>query len=112
MLLLRNGVVVEVQENGLMLAVFEFATYSTATHRLERGDRLLLYTDGLLEACNAAGEFFGRDALGELLRKTAGSSPAEAADLILSSVQKWSAAQDDDLTLILCDFADSGEATA
>ncbi|MBV8551848.1 MAG: PP2C family protein-serine/threonine phosphatase [Acidobacteriaceae bacterium] len=107
MLLLRNGVVIEVQENGLILAAFDFATYSTVTHRLEHGDRLLLYTDGIVEASDAAGEFLGREALGELLRKTAGSSPSEAADRILSSVQQWSATQDDDLTLIVCDFTES-----
>jgi sigma-B regulation protein RsbU (phosphoserine phosphatase) len=107
MLLLRKGAVVEVQENGLILAAFDSATYSTLTHRLEEGDRLLLYTDGVIEASNAAGEFFGSAALCEVLRKTTGSSPVEAADLILSSVQKWSAAQDDDLTLIVCDFANT-----
>jgi sigma-B regulation protein RsbU (phosphoserine phosphatase) len=109
MLLLRNGGVVEVQENGLMLAAFDFAAYSAATHRLEHGDRLLLYTDGLLEARNRAGEFFDREGLADVLKKTAGSSPAEAADLILSAVQKWSAAQEDDLTLVVCDFVESGE---
>jgi phosphoserine phosphatase RsbU/P len=109
MLLLRNGAVLEVQENGLMLAAFDFATYSNATQRLEEGDRLLLYTDGLVEASNATGEFFGREALAGALRKTIGYSAAEAADLILSSVQKWCATQDDDLTLIVCDFAGSAE---
>lgn len=112
MLLLRNGTVLEVQENGLMLAAFNFATYSNATHRLEEGDRLLLYTDGIVEACNAAGGFFGREALSEVLRNTTGFSPCEAADLILSSVQEWSATQDDDLTLIVCDFTKSAEAGA
>ena len=110
MLLLRNGAIVEVEENGLMLAAFDFATYSNATRRLEEGDRLLLYTDGLVEAANAAGEFFGRDALSEALKQTRGSSSADAADLILSSVQKWSASQEDDLTLIVCDFASSADA--
>ncbi|HEY7303563.1 MAG TPA: PP2C family protein-serine/threonine phosphatase [Bryobacteraceae bacterium] len=105
MLLLRSGQVVEVQENGLMLAMFDSASYVMATQRLEHGDRLLLYTDGLMEACNSVGEFFGREGLSEALKKTSGSPPAEAADLILSAVQKWSAAQDDDLTLIVCDFA-------
>lgn len=111
MLLLRNGIVREVEENGLMLGAFPSATYSTATHPLEQGDRLLLYTDGLIEASNSAGEFFDRESLRLALRKTTGSSPAEAADLILSSVQKWSTTQDDDLTLIVCDFAECSQPT-
>lgn len=112
MLLLRDGAVVELQENGLMLAAFGFATYSTASHRLEAGDRLLLYTDGIIEASDTAGECFGRDGLAEVLKQTKGSPPTEAADLILSSVQKWSASQDDDLTLIVCDFTESAEIKA
>jgi sigma-B regulation protein RsbU (phosphoserine phosphatase) len=107
MLLLRSGAVVEVQENGLILAAFDFSTYANATHALNAGDRLLLYTDGLVEAANAAGEFFGREGLSEALRNTRGASPSEAADRILSSVQRWSATQDDDITLIVCDFMTS-----
>lgn len=104
MLLLRDRDVTAIEENGLMLAAFDFATYSVSTLALEHGDRLLLYTDGLIEASNAAGEFCGRESLATVLASTVGTSPAEAADLILSSVQKWSAAQGDDLTLVVCDF--------
>jgi sigma-B regulation protein RsbU (phosphoserine phosphatase) len=50
MLLLRKGKVLPIEQNGLMLAVFDFAEYSTAARRLEQGDRLLLYTDGIVEA--------------------------------------------------------------
>jgi sigma-B regulation protein RsbU (phosphoserine phosphatase) len=104
MLLLRDGQVKLVEENGLMLAAFDFATYSTAVHRLESGDRLLLYTDGIVEAANASGEFFGQDALGELLRKTAESAPKEAVDRIISVIQEWAVSQDDDLTVLVCDY--------
>jgi sigma-B regulation protein RsbU (phosphoserine phosphatase) len=104
MLLLRNGRIIEVEENGLMLAAFDFAAYSNVTHRLESGDRFLLYTDGIAEASNVSGDFFGHDALCELLRETAGLSSAEAADLIVSSVQRWSAKQSDDLTVLVCDY--------
>lgn len=112
MLLLRNGAVVEVEENGLILAAFDFSTYANSTQPLTEGDRLLLYTDGVVEASNAAGEFFGREGLSTALRNTTGSSAAEAADRILSSVQKWSTTQDDDITLIVCDFTRPAEARA
>jgi sigma-B regulation protein RsbU (phosphoserine phosphatase) len=108
MLLLRDGKVVEVEENGLMLAAFDFATYSTASLPLERGDRILLYTDGILEAASASGEFFGQESLGALLRETARNEAPEAADRIISAVQKWSVSQDDDLTVLVCDFVGNG----
>src|SRR5215475_3056688 len=104
LLLLRNGGVTPIQENGLMLAVFSFASYSTGVHKLEPGDRIVMYTDGILEASNAAGDFFGQDALCDLLTETRGLSPALAADSIISSVRQWSGKQDDDRTILICDY--------
>jgi phosphoserine phosphatase RsbU/P len=104
MLLLRDGEVRQVEENGLMLAAFDFATYSTAAQRLEAGDRLLLYTDGIVEAANRSGEFFGQEALGALLCQTSGVAPTDAADRIISAVQQWAVSQDDDLTVLVCDY--------
>jgi phosphoserine phosphatase RsbU/P len=108
MLLLRDGKVREVEENGLMLAAFDFATYATAAQGLEPGDRLLLYTDGIVEAASASGEFFGAEALSALLRQTAGIAPRDAADRIIATVQKWAVSQDDDLTVLVCDYVGNG----
>lgn len=108
MLLLRDGLVMEIAENGLMLAAFDFATYSTAAHGLDPGDRLLLYTDGIIEAANSAGEFFGQESLTKLLQQTAGVPPTNAADHIIAAIEQWSASQDDDLTLLVCDYVGDG----
>ena len=108
MLLLRNGNVQAVTENGLMLAAFDFATYSNVAHKLQQGDRLLLYTDGIIEAANRNGEFFGHDALCLLLQQTARLAPSEAADRVIASVQQWAATQDDDLTVLVCDYVGIG----
>lgn len=53
-----------------MLAVFGSATYSTAIHKLEESDRIVMHTDGILEASNSAGKSFGEDTLYDLLTKT------------------------------------------
>jgi phosphoserine phosphatase RsbU/P len=104
MLLLREGKITEIAENGLMLAAFDFAQYSNASHQLEAGDRIRLYTDGIVEAANPPGEFLGHEALCELLQRTAVLQPAEAANRTVSSVQRWSAPQDEDLTVLICDY--------
>jgi phosphoserine phosphatase RsbU/P len=109
MLLLRNGQVRVVEANGLMLAAFDFATYLNTSLRLEAGDRLLLYTDGILEAANTTGDFFGPDALSELFRDSGKFSVGETADLILSSVRKWAATQEDDLTVLVCEYNGDGQ---
>jgi sigma-B regulation protein RsbU (phosphoserine phosphatase) len=104
MLLLRNGDVTEISENGLMLAAFDFATYTTLTLPIEAGDRLILYTDGMLEATNIHQEEFGSGRLHDVVRATAGLPHTEAADQIISSIQHWSKMQNDDMTIILCDY--------
>ena len=107
MLLLRGGKVLEIIENGLILAAFDFATFANAVHPLEPGDRCLLYTDGLVDAVNAKGDFFGQDALSAVLRQTAELAPPAASDRIISAVQQWSTSQDDDLTVLICDYIPS-----
>jgi sigma-B regulation protein RsbU (phosphoserine phosphatase) len=105
MLLLREGSVIELTENGLMLAAFTFATYTTAEYALQSSDRLLLYTDGILEATNAQGEEFGSSRLHALLKEAASLSADAAAASILSSLERWSSkSQNDDLTLLICDY--------
>ena len=107
MLLLRNGSITEIAENGLLLGALCDVGYTERSYGLERGDRLLLYTDGMVEARNAAGEMFGEDALGAALAKTAGMGVGEAADVIVESVQRWARSQDDDLTVLICDYVPS-----
>jgi serine phosphatase RsbU (regulator of sigma subunit) len=56
----------------------------------ETGDRLLFYTDGITEARNSAGKFFGVERLQEFLRTAPVSlSSAEAAETILAQVETF-----------------------
>jgi phosphoserine phosphatase RsbU/P len=103
MLLLRDGQVRSIEENGLVLGVLSSAEYRSTKRTLRKGDRLLLYTDGVIEAANGGEEEFGQERLGKLLTASAGRTAEEMADLILSTVQKWASTQADDLTVVVCD---------
>jgi len=109
LLLLRDGKVTAIEENGLMLALFSSATYTSTTQQLKSGDRLLLYTDGIVEAENASHEQFGYDQLNALLQESAKLTPDETADLILDRINKWSPSQDDDRTVLVCDYVSNTE---
>jgi phosphoserine phosphatase RsbU/P len=104
MFLLRAGQVYRITENGLVLALMPAAVFTSTTQPLLSGDRLLLYTDGVIEATNFDEEEFGYERLSDLLRMSETKSAEEAADQILSTVNSWSPSQSDDLTIIVCDY--------
>lgn len=98
MLLLRSGTVTEITENGMLLAAVDGVQYDSRILPLESGGRLLLYTDGLLEARNGEGELFGDASLSAEFKRTAHLAPSEAVDHLIRAVQQWAKSQDDDLT--------------
>jgi phosphoserine phosphatase RsbU/P len=104
MLRLRRGEIETIESNGLMLAAFDFAAYCSKRLALEPGDRFLLYTDGVIEAANPAGEFFGDQRLREQMIATSEIGVKQAVDTIAGAVLDWSPAQNDDITLLLCEF--------
>ena len=104
MLLLRDGHVTEIMENGFILAILANAVYTQLVQPLRPGDRLVIYTDGIIEAKSGSGEFFGEDRFYATVQETAKLPPSEVADRIIQSVEKWAPIQDDDLTVMICDF--------
>ncbi len=57
-------------ENGLIIGPFPKAKYTNTSAPFERGDRLLLYTDGIVGATGPDGEEFGLENVAGLLRAT------------------------------------------
>jgi sigma-B regulation protein RsbU (phosphoserine phosphatase) len=103
------GNVREIEENGLMLGMFPEAVYSTVEIRVGRGDRCLLYTDGILEAKNAAREEFGKSRCKRFLETQREIPAARFANTLLDSVAGFcgynaTRAQEDDITLVVLDF--------
>jgi phosphoserine phosphatase RsbU/P len=101
-------------ESGLLLGVRPSEEYAQTEFTLEAGDRLLLYTDGLVEAVNARGVAFGEARLGEFIA-THQDLPAEQfAERLLDAVLGWpengsTRAQADDITLVVIDIGDMPE---
>jgi serine phosphatase RsbU (regulator of sigma subunit) len=95
----------EIEANGLMLGLFPDAAYAAVEIPLGAGDRILLYTDGILEAMNAAREEFGKSRLKKFLAASS-KSAAHLADALLLEFRRWSSSdggrpQDDDITLLV-----------
>ena len=76
-MLLRKGRVVKTLEGGRGLPFGLDGTPAIAEERLEPGDRLLLFTDGVTDARSSDGEFFGPRRLADLVaREDAAGHPA------------------------------------
>jgi serine phosphatase RsbU (regulator of sigma subunit) len=74
--LLRNKRMTDLSRGGLVLGVMPEAEYLSETVQLKDGDCLLFYTDGLIDATNFDGQFWGRENLLETFTRCAGV-PAE-----------------------------------
>jgi sigma-B regulation protein RsbU (phosphoserine phosphatase) len=94
-----------VEENGLPLGVLKDAEYEEMELQLQESDRLLLYTDGLIEAGNSDGDYFGLDRLTAALARGAALPLETAADDIVRTIDAWSGQpQEDDSTIVLIDW--------
>src|SRR5215469_13030330 len=64
------GRAIECVENGLMLGPFSDSRYSTIRFSLEDGDRIVLITDGIIEATDSSDNEFGMERLREIVDST------------------------------------------
>ncbi len=106
LLLYRDGKMQSIESNGLLFGVTKHADYPVHELSLEVGDRFLLYTDGVVEAENAAGESFGDSKLEQVVRDNQSQSPGELSKRMLDEVRRWqpaSVTQQDDITLLIVD---------
>ena len=105
----RTHQATEFVENGLMLGPFSDSTYSTMTFPIEEGDRILLITDGIIEARHPSGNQFGMEGLREIVESNHLLPANRFADSVLAGLSAWSENvigpnQSDDITLLAIDF--------
>jgi serine phosphatase RsbU (regulator of sigma subunit) len=89
-------------EGGGVLGIFPDQTYTMGSVQLAPGDRVVLFTDGVTEANNPAGEEFGEERLLALLREHRALSAAELQKIILAAADEFSGGHwHDDATLLV-----------
>jgi sigma-B regulation protein RsbU (phosphoserine phosphatase) len=89
---------------GAAVGLVEGLALGEATIRLDPGDMLLLYTDGITEAMDAAGEPFGDERLMQVVGQRPDSSPKELIQDIRQALLHFTGQQPlaDDTTLVAC----------
>lgn len=98
----REGALERLDSTCTVMGLFKDWECSMAECSVFAGDTLALYTDGITESFNDAGEEFGEGRLIEALRQNSGSSPKAALDSIVAELRRFSGReQHDDITLIV-----------
>jgi len=94
------------EATAMPVGILEEAEFTVEERQLAAGDRIVIYTDGVTEAQNVRGEFFGRKQLRELLVAHAADSCAVLHDAVLRAVKVFtdSATQADDITLVVVEY--------
>lgn len=98
----RTGQCETLPGGALPLGIEEEQPYASATAELQAGDFILLYTDGVPDAIDSSGEFFGMQRLTATLLENYASGPDQALAAVQRAVDRFTAGAPrfDDLTLV------------
>jgi len=103
-----NSEIIRLTHAGTILGPFPDLVYENKELHLAKGDRLVLYTDGIIETRSKGGELFGDHQLEALIKAQSADPPEVSASQIVEQVLRWSGrsagrSPDDDLTLLIAD---------
>jgi hypothetical protein len=99
----KSGAMERLEAGGIPVGILAESTYQVGTTRLERGDWLVIFTDGVVEAVNGKDEEYGEAALVRLVDRESGSAPAELLRSLLAELDGYvgNTPQHDDITCLL-----------
>jgi serine phosphatase RsbU (regulator of sigma subunit) len=94
---------------GPVVGLLEFAPYDQETVQLVPGDTIIIFSDGVSEALNSAGEEFGDDRLQAVVQPVRQQPAAEIVDRVVAAVREFTrgAPQSDDITAMAVRFLGS-----
>jgi sigma-B regulation protein RsbU (phosphoserine phosphatase) len=98
-----SGAAERLEAGGIPVGIFAESPYQVGTTRLEGGDWLVIFTDGVVEAVNPKDEEYGEPELIRLVDRRSGSTPAELLRSLLAELDRHvgNTPQHDDITCLL-----------
>jgi serine phosphatase RsbU (regulator of sigma subunit) len=102
----RDGRLRALQTNAMPVGMIEGAQFEVAQVKMEPGDKLVIYSDGLTEAEDPAGGFFDTERLRECLRKNAAMDAPALHGAILARLDRFTegGAMRDDITTVVLEY--------
>jgi phosphoserine phosphatase RsbU/P len=98
----KRGGLELMEAGGTIIGIGAPMPFDEGTGRLEPGDTIVLYTDGVSEGQNLSGDFFGEDRLYRALLGTGGAEPEAVCEKVMNDLLEFSggARLRDDVTLM------------
>jgi len=98
-----TGRISDVGSNSPLLGVFERCSIRSEEIEMERGDVILVYSDGLTEAENARREMLGEDQVREIMRHNSEGTAESLRTSILQRLERFTEghSQSDDITFMI-----------
>jgi PAS domain S-box-containing protein len=104
----RSGEVVDLECEGRALGIISGFDYPQSTYTLQRGDVVLMLTDGITEALCRQREFFGREGVAAYLEQSHGASLEDIASGLLDAATSFaSGSLRDDAAIIVLELTDA-----
>jgi sigma-B regulation protein RsbU (phosphoserine phosphatase) len=100
-LLRANGKEEFLRNGGPVLGPTPDATYTRGFAKLESGDLLCMYTDGIIEAHDKNDQEFGIDRFLRIVKANRQRTAQEIGQEVLARVAKWGRADEDDRTIVI-----------
>ncbi len=98
-----EGKIDELDTNGFFIGAIEEALYESKQIKVNPGDKIVLFTDGIVEARNEENEFYGNERLYDFVLNNGEISTEEFIDELMTSLNRFCGTreQDDDISLLV-----------
>ncbi len=104
----NTGEIISIESEGFGLGMFPKVIYEEKTLDLQPGDKLILYTDGVIDTRNPEGTLFSSERLVETIRKHCDTNCYRLTHLIIEDLEEYAAgaSRTDDMTIIVIEISE------
>lgn len=109
LLICESGDIIELTTMGFFIGMFEGTEYEEKVIDLNPGDRIIYFTDGIIEIENDSGEQFGKDNLKKIFLENREMDISNISNLVIQELMMYMASEtfQDDITLLIIEIMES-----
>ncbi|MBU4445676.1 SpoIIE family protein phosphatase [bacterium] len=100
--------ILRIKPKGMIIGFMPELVCPIEELKIKDGDRIVMYTDGIIEAANPDGELFNELRFIDLIRENQDSLPEDFIDTVVDTLKKWVGEDkktfEDDLTMVVMDI--------